>query len=76
DGSTFKLTGATEQEMLQNLATHINSLGIEGLSVKVEAYDKNNQKGWELKIKGDGGSDFSIKGNKDFLKKFGLSETN
>ncbi|EAK5425064.1 TPA: flagellar filament capping protein FliD [Campylobacter coli] len=76
DGSTFKLTGATEQEMLQNLATHINSLGIEGLSVKVEAYDKNNQKGWELKIKGDGGSNFSIKGNKDFLKKFGLSETN
>ncbi|RTJ97826.1 flagellar filament capping protein FliD, partial [Campylobacter jejuni] len=29
DGTTFKLTGKTEQEMLQNLADHINSKGIE-----------------------------------------------
>lgn len=74
-GANFKLTGNTEEELLQSLASHINSLNIEGLTVKVESYDKNNDKGFKLKFSGDGSSDFSIKGNKDVLKKLGLSET-
>lgn len=75
DGTPFKLTGKTEEEMLQNLASHINSLGIEGLNVKVESYNQNGEQGYKLKFSGDGSSDFSIKGDKEFLKKFGLSET-
>ncbi len=75
DGGTFKLTGKTEEEMLQNLASHINSLGIEGLNVKVESYNQNGEQGYKLKFSGDGSSDFSIKGDKEFLKKFGLNET-
>ncbi|MBZ7959148.1 flagellar filament capping protein FliD [Campylobacter molothri] len=75
DGSNFVLTGKTEEEMLQNLASHINSLGIDGLKVKVESYDKNGEKGFKLKFSGDGSSDFSIKGDTEFLKQFGLSET-
>ncbi|WP_144689679.1 flagellar filament capping protein FliD [Campylobacter jejuni] len=76
DGTTFKLTGKTEQEMLQNLADHINSKGIEGLTVKVETYNQNGEKGYKLNFKTDGSSDFAIKGDSDFLKKFGLSQTN
>ncbi|EAL8575979.1 flagellar filament capping protein FliD [Campylobacter jejuni] len=75
DGTTFKLTGSTEQEMLQNLADHINSKGIEGLTVKVEFYDKDGKKGYKLNFKTDGSSDFAIKGDSDFLKQFGLSQT-
>ncbi|ENU5272599.1 flagellar filament capping protein FliD [Campylobacter jejuni] len=75
DGTDFKLTGETEQEMLQNLANHINSKGIEGLTVKVESYDKDGEKGYKLNFKTDGSSDFAIKGDGDFLKKFGLSQT-
>ncbi|TEY09030.1 flagellar capping protein, partial [Campylobacter sp. US18a] len=75
DGTTFKLTGETEQEMLQNLANHINSKGIEGLTVKVETYEKDGKKGYKLNFKTDGSSDFAIKGDGDFLKKFGLSQT-
>ncbi|EMH3046015.1 flagellar filament capping protein FliD [Campylobacter jejuni] len=75
DGTTFKLTGSTEQEMLQNLADHINSKGIEGLTVKVESYDKDGEKGYKLNFKTDGSSDFAIKGDSDFLKQFGLSQT-
>ncbi|TKX34289.1 flagellar filament capping protein FliD [Campylobacter taeniopygiae] len=75
DGTNFVLTGNTEEEMLKNLASHINSLNIDGLKVKVEEYDKNNEKGFKLNFSGDGGSDFAIKGDKEFLKMFGLSET-
>ncbi|TKX31385.1 flagellar filament capping protein FliD [Campylobacter aviculae] len=75
DGTKFKLIGDTEEEMLQNLASHINSLGIEGLDVKVTSYDKDGEKGFKLKFSGDGSSDFAIKGDEEFLKKFGLSET-
>lgn len=74
DGTAFKLSGATEQEMLQNLADHINSKGIEGLTVKVEAYDQNGEKGFKLNFKTDGNADFAIKGDNDFLKQFGLSQ--
>ncbi|EOJ1645865.1 flagellar filament capping protein FliD [Campylobacter jejuni] len=75
DGSDFKLTGKTEQEMLQNLADHINSKGIEGLTVKVETYEKDGEKGYKLNFKTDGSSDFAIKGDSEFLKQFGLSQT-
>lgn len=75
DGTTFKLTGETEQEMLQNLANHINSKGIEGLTVKVETYEKDGEKGYKLNFKTDGSSDFAIKGDSEFLKQFGLSQT-
>lgn len=76
NGGIFKLTGKDEQEMMQNLASHINSLGISGLSVKVENYNKNGDKGYKLKFDGNNGSDFSIKGDSQFLKNFGLQETN
>ncbi len=74
DGTAFKLSGATEQEMLQNLADHINSKGIEGLTVKVESYNQNGEKGFKLNFKTDGNADFAIKGDNDFLKQFGLSQ--
>ncbi|EHQ5395662.1 flagellar filament capping protein FliD [Campylobacter coli] len=72
DGTNFKLTGKTEEELLQNLANHINSKGIEGLKVKVESYDQNGVKGFKLKFSGDGSSDFSIKGSDTILKELGL----
>ncbi len=74
DGTAFKLSGATEQEMLQKLADHINSKGIEGLTVKVESYNQNGEKGFKLNFKTDGNADFAIKGDNDFLKQFGLSQ--
>lgn len=74
DGTAFKLSGTTEQEMLQNLADHINSKGIEGLTVKVESYNQNGKKGFKLNFKTDGNADFAIKGDNDFLKQFGLSQ--
>lgn len=76
DGTNFKLTGKTEEELLRNLANHINSKGIEGLKVKVESHDQNNVKGFKLNFSGDGSSDFSIKGNADILKELGLSDVN
>lgn len=74
DGTAFKLSGATEQEMLQKLADHINSKGIEGLTVKVESYNQNGETGFKLNFKTDGNADFAIKGDNDFLKQFGLSQ--
>ncbi|HEB9284783.1 TPA: flagellar filament capping protein FliD [Campylobacter coli] len=74
DGTAFKLSGTTEQEMLQNLADHINSKGIEGLTVKVESYNQNGEKGFKLNFKTDGNADFAIKGDNNFLKQFGLSQ--
>ncbi|ECL1829916.1 flagellar filament capping protein FliD [Campylobacter jejuni] len=76
DGTNFKLTGKTEEELLQNLANHINSKGIEGLKVKVESYDQNNVKEFKLNFSGDGSSDFSIKGDANILKELGLSDVN
>ncbi|XAK23460.1 flagellar filament capping protein FliD [Campylobacter coli] len=74
DGTAFKLSGTTEQEMLQKLADHINSKGIEGLTVKVESYNQNGEKGFKLNFKTDGNADFAIKGDNNFLKQFGLSQ--
>ncbi|EIS7941993.1 flagellar filament capping protein FliD [Campylobacter jejuni] len=76
DGTNFKLTGKTEEELLRNLANHINSKGIEGLKVKVESHDQNNVKELKLNFSGDGSSDFSIKGDASILKKLGLSDVN
>ena len=76
DGTNFKLTGKKEEELLQNLANHINSKGIEGLKVKVESYDQNGVKGFKLNFSGDGSSDFSIKGDASILKELGLSDVN
>ncbi|MFH5318950.1 flagellar filament capping protein FliD [Campylobacter jejuni] len=76
DGTNFKLTGKTEEELLQNLANHINSKGIEGLKVKVESYNQNNVTRFRLNFSGDGSSDFSIKGNASILKELGLSDVN
>lgn len=76
DGTNFKLTGKTEEELLQNLANHINSKGIEGLKVKVESYNQNGVKGFKLNFSGDGSSDFSIKGDASILKELGLSDVN
>ncbi|ARJ57312.1 flagellar filament capping protein FliD [Campylobacter cuniculorum] len=75
DGTAFKLTGKNEQELLNNLINHIKDLGIEGLDVKIEQYDKDNQKGYNIKFKSEGNGDFAIKGDENFLKQFGLSET-
>lgn len=76
DGTNFKLTGKTEEELLRNLANHINSKGIEGLKVKVESHNQNNVQGFKLNFSGDGSSDFSIKGNANILKELGLSDVN
>ena len=76
DGTNFKLTGKTEEQLLQNLANHINSKGIEGLKVKVESYNQNNVTGFRLNFSGDGSSDFSIKGNASILKELGLFDVN
>ncbi|WP_348518967.1 flagellar filament capping protein FliD [Campylobacter sp. CCS1377] len=74
-GEPFVLKGETEEEMLQNLVNHINSFRIEGLEAKLEEYNQNGEKGYKIKFKGSGGSDFAIEGNEEFLKRFGLSKT-
>lgn len=75
DGTNFKLTGKDAAERMNNLIAHINSLGIEGLTVKAEAVTEGKDKGFKLSFHSENGSDFAIEGSKDFLKKFGLSET-
>lgn len=75
DGTNFKLTGKDAAERMNNLVAHINSLGIEGLTVKAEAVTEGKDKGFKLSFHSENGSDFAIEGSKDFLKKFGLSET-
>ncbi|KAA6225375.1 flagellar filament capping protein FliD [Campylobacter sp. LR185c] len=75
DGSTFVLTGNTEEEIMQNLVTHINDLGIEGLTASYETYNKNGETGYNLVLTGTTGSNLQIKGDSDFLSTFGLKET-
>lgn len=76
DGTNFKLAGKDEAEKMNNLVAHINSLGIEGLTVKAEAAkDDKQQDSFKLSFHSENGSDFAIEGSKNFLKKFGLSET-
>ncbi|EAI3917164.1 flagellar filament capping protein FliD [Campylobacter upsaliensis] len=75
DGKPFKPTGGTEQEKMQSLVDHINSLGIDGLSVKLEEVKSNGVNGFKIKFHSENGSDFAIEGKEKLLKQFGLSAT-
>ncbi|EAI8514175.1 flagellar filament capping protein FliD [Campylobacter upsaliensis] len=75
DGKPFKPTGSTEQEKMQSLVDHINSLGIDGLSVKLEEVKQGGVNGFKIKFHSESGSDFAIEGKEKLLKQFGLSAT-
>ncbi|EHB5117246.1 flagellar filament capping protein FliD [Campylobacter upsaliensis] len=75
DGKPFKPTGSTEQEKMQSLVDHINSLGIDGLSVKLEEVKSNGINGFKIKFHSENGSDFAIEGKEKLLEQFGLSAT-
>ncbi|WP_270983736.1 flagellar filament capping protein FliD [Campylobacter upsaliensis] len=75
DGKPFKPTGKNEQEKMQSLVNHINSLGIDGLSVKLEEVKSNGVNGFKIKFHSENGSDFAIEGKEKLLKQFGLSAT-
>ncbi|HEF3552537.1 TPA: flagellar filament capping protein FliD [Campylobacter upsaliensis] len=75
DGKPFKPTGNSVQEKMQSLVDHINSLGIDGLSVKLEEVKSNGVNGFKIKFHSENGSDFAIEGKEDLLKTFGLSAT-
>ncbi|EAI4326751.1 flagellar filament capping protein FliD [Campylobacter upsaliensis] len=75
DGKPFKPTGKNLQEKMQSLVDHINSLGIDGLSVKLEEVKQGGVNGFKIKFHSESGSDFAIEGKEDLLKQFGLSAT-
>ncbi|EMJ0665998.1 flagellar filament capping protein FliD [Campylobacter upsaliensis] len=75
DGKPFKPQGKDLQEKMQSLVDHINSLGIDGLSVKLEEVKSNGVNGFKIKFHSENGSDFAIEGKEDLLKTFGLSAT-
>ncbi|WP_270984808.1 flagellar filament capping protein FliD [Campylobacter upsaliensis] len=75
DGKAFKPTGKNEQEKMQSLVDHINSLGIDGLSVKLEEVKSNGIDGFKIKFHSESGSDFAIEGKEKLLEQFGLSAT-
>ncbi|EDP6917993.1 flagellar filament capping protein FliD [Campylobacter upsaliensis] len=75
DGKPFKPTGKNEQEKMQSLVDHINSLGIDGLSVKLEEVKSNGVNGFKIKFHSESGSDFAIEGKEKLLEQFGLSAT-
>ncbi|HEC1543455.1 TPA: flagellar filament capping protein FliD [Campylobacter upsaliensis] len=75
DGKAFKPTGKNEQEKMQSLVDHINSLGIDGLSVKLEEVKSNGVNGFKIKFHSESGSDFAIEGREKLLEQFGLSAT-
>ncbi|EIO3771584.1 flagellar filament capping protein FliD [Campylobacter upsaliensis] len=75
DGKPFKPTGKNEQEKMQSLVDHINSLGIDGLSVKLEEVKQGGVNGFKIKFHSENGSDFAIEGKEKLLKQFGLSAT-
>ncbi|WP_270987609.1 flagellar filament capping protein FliD [Campylobacter upsaliensis] len=75
DGKPFKPIGKNEQEKMQSLVDHINSLGIDGLSVKLEEVKSNGVNGFKIKFHSENGSDFAIEGKEKLLKQFGLSAT-
>ncbi|WP_270969519.1 flagellar filament capping protein FliD [Campylobacter upsaliensis] len=75
DGKPFKPTGKNGQEKMQSLVDHINSLGIDGLSVKLEEVKSNGVNGFKIKFHSESGSDFAIEGKEGLLKQFGLSAT-
>ena len=75
DGKPFKPAGKNEQEKMQSLVDHINSLGIDGLSVKLEEVKSNGVNGFKIKFHSENGSDFAIEGKEGLLGQFGLSAT-
>ncbi|MCR2104700.1 flagellar filament capping protein FliD [Campylobacter upsaliensis] len=75
DGKPFKPTGKDKQEKMQSLVDHINSLGIDGLSVKLEEVKSNGISGFKIKFHSENGSDFAIEGKEKLLEQFGLSAT-
>lgn len=75
DGKPFKPTGKNEQEKMQSLVDHINSLGIDGLSVKLEEVKQGTTNGFKIKFHSENGSDFAIEGKEKLLGQFGLSAT-
>ncbi|EAK2539761.1 flagellar filament capping protein FliD [Campylobacter upsaliensis] len=75
DGKPFKPTGSNVQEKMQSLVDHINSLGIDGLSVKLEEVKQSGIDGFKIKFHSENGSDFAIEGKENLLKQFGLSAT-
>lgn len=75
DGKPFKPQGKDLQEKMQSLVDHINSLGIDGLSVKLEEVKQGGVNGFKIKFHSESGSDFAIEGKEDLLKQFGLSAT-
>lgn len=75
DGKPFKPQGKDLQEKMQSLVDHINSLGIDGLSVKLEKVKQGGVNGFKIKFHSESGSDFAIEGKEDLLKQFGLSAT-
>ena len=75
DGKPFKPTGNNVQEKMQSLVDHINSLGIDGLSVKLEEVKSNGIDGFKIKFHSENGSDFAIEGKEKLLEQFGLSAT-
>ncbi|MEB2802270.1 flagellar filament capping protein FliD [Campylobacter upsaliensis] len=75
DGKPFKPQGKDEQEKMQSLVDHINSLGIDGLSVKLEEVKQGTTNGFKIKFHSESGSDFAIEGKEKLLEQFGLSAT-
>ncbi|EMG8704609.1 flagellar filament capping protein FliD [Campylobacter upsaliensis] len=75
DGKPFKPQGKDLQEKMQSLVDHINSLGIDGLSVKLEEVKSNGVNGFKIKFHSESGSDFAIEGKEKLLEQFGLSAT-
>ncbi|HDZ5302938.1 TPA: flagellar filament capping protein FliD [Campylobacter upsaliensis] len=75
DGKPFRPTGKNLQEKMQSLVNHINSLGIDGLSVKLEEVKQGGVNGFKIKFHSESGSDFAIEGKENLLKQFGLSAT-
>lgn len=75
DGKPFKPTGNNVQEKMQSLVDHINSLGIDGLSVKLEEVKQGTTNGFKIKFHSESGSDFAIEGKEKLLEQFGLSAT-
>ncbi|MCV3508502.1 flagellar filament capping protein FliD [Campylobacter sp. CNRCH_2016_3089] len=74
NGDPFTLTGKDDVEKAQNLVDHINSFGLEGLEASFQIINQgSNDQQIQFKIKGTSGSNLEIQGDKDFLKKFGLS---
>ncbi len=75
DGKPFKPIGSSVQEKMQSLVDHINSLGIDGLSVKLEEVKQGTTNGFKIKFHSENGSDFAIEGKEKLLEQFGLSAT-